>query len=85
MYCTTGPTRNDTITSETLHNFLTIIIHLVCWEFTDVLQERLTFTFTVENFTCSTLNGCRMWRGNVHLAVSVAKEFTATLLKCFSC
>jgi len=65
-----------------LHNFLTIKIHLFCGEFTDVLQKRPTFKFTVENFTYPNLTRCRISRWNVHLGVSVVKELTATVTEC---
>ena len=54
-------------------------IRFVCKEITDFLQERPTFIFRVENFAYSTHSECRIWRGNVHLAVSVVNYLTATI------
>jgi len=90
IYYTHGPTRNDTNFavypaqfSQLTHSY--IIIRLDCEEFSDVLEERPTFTFRVENFTYLTLTKCQMSRGNLYLAVFVFEDIRATEMKYFRC
>ena len=90
IYCTTGPTRNNTnfVDNPAQVSHLTHplhSIHFVCKEITEVLQERPTFIFRAKNFAYSTHSECRIWRGNVHLAVSVVKYLTVTVTNCVCC
>jgi hypothetical protein len=60
FFCTPGPTRIDTNLVDSPAHFSQLTqpyktIRFVCNKFTDILQERPTFTFNVENTTYCTL------------------------------
>ena len=90
IYYTPGHTRNDTKFSDSpahlsqlTHTYTTI--PLVCQEFTEVLHERPTFPFTVENFTYSTPTKCQISRGKICLVFFVVGDLRAAGIMCCCC